>query len=155
MAEQQQLTSERGGRLQPMRSEPDLSTLVYGRVMPQATPLEEAVIGALLVDKDGLPSVIEILRTESFYKDAHGMIYEVMLELFEKSQPIDLLTVHEALKKNGKLEKIGGLDYLLELTNKVASAANVEYHARIIAQKYIQRQQINPIFYEIKIVLLQ
>ena len=142
MAEQKQLTSERGGRLQPMRSEPDLSSLVYGRVMPQATPLEEAVIGALLVDKDGLPSVIEILRTESFYKDAHGMIYEVMLELFEKSQPIDLLTVHEALKKSGKLEKVGGLDYLLELTNKVASAANVEYHARIIAQKYIQRQLI-------------
>jgi len=120
----------------------DANALLYGRMMPQALELEEAVLGAMLVDRDGLPSVIEILRAESFYKEPHGEIYAVMLDLFEKSQPIDLLTVHEALKKSKKLDQIGGLDFLLELTNKVASAANIEYHARLIAQKYIQRELI-------------
>ena len=115
MADQQIITSEKGGKFKTIRPETDLSSVVYGRVMPQAVPLEEAVIGAILVDKDGLPSVIEILRPESFYKDVHGEIYEVMLTLFEKSQPIDLLTVHEALKKSGKLESIGGLDLPLRI----------------------------------------
>ena len=142
MAEQKSLTSTDGGKLKSIRSEADLSTVLYGRMMPQAIPLEEAVIGAILVDKYALASVIEILRPESFYKEAHSEIYDMMLTLFEKSQPIDLLTVHESLKKAKKLDKVGGLDYLLELTNKVASAANIEYHARIISQKYIQRELI-------------
>jgi len=143
MADQKLLATSESGKLKTIRSKADLSTVLYGRMMPQAIPLEEAVIGAILVDKDGLASIIEILRPESFYKDAHGEIYDLMLNLFEKSQPIDLLTVHEGLKKSNKLDKIGGLDYLLELTNRVASAANIEYHARIIAQKYIQRELIN------------
>ena len=131
-----------GGNMRTVKRDADANALLYGRVMPQSTKLEEAVLGALLVDRDGLPSVIEILRPESFYKDAHNEIYAVMLDLFEKSQPIDLLTVHETLKKAKKLDKVGGVNYLLELTNKVASAANVEYHARIIAQKFIQRELI-------------
>ncbi len=131
-----------GGNMRTVRRDADANELLYGRVMPQSIKLEEAVLGALLVDRDGLPSVIEILKPESFYKDAHNEIYAVMLDLFEKSQPIDLLTVHETLKKAKKLDKIGGVNYLIELTNKVASAANVEYHARIIAQKYIQRELI-------------
>jgi len=121
---------------------PDPSELVYGKVAPQAVPLEEAVIGALLVDKNAISAVIEVLRPESFYKTAHHHIYEVMMELFEASVPIDLLTVPEKLKKKGVLEVVGGINYILDLTNKVASAANVEHHARIIAQKYIQRQLI-------------
>ncbi len=120
----------------------DLNSLVYGRVQPQATPLEEAILGAILVDKDALPSVIEILRPDSFYKPQHQEIYDVMLNLFSRSQPIDLLTVHEALNKTGKLDEVGGVNYLMELSNKVASAANIEYHARIIAQKFIQRELI-------------
>lgn len=131
-----------GGKMRYKKSDADLSTLMYGRVMPQALPLEEAVLGAILVDRDGLPTVIEILRPESFYKDSHRLIYQTMLDLFEKSQPIDLLTVHEALKKAKKLEEAGGVNYLLDLTNKVASAANIEYHSRIIAQKFIQRELI-------------
>lgn len=143
MAEGKSLKPLDGGKMRSVpSSDVDLSTLVYGRVMPQANELEEAVLGAILVDRDGLPSVIEILRPESFYKEIHAEIYKVMLDLFEKSQPIDLLTVHESLKKGKKLDAIGGVNYLLDLTNKVASAANVEYHARIIAQKYIQRELI-------------
>ena len=142
MSEGKSLKSVEGGKLKSVTRDADANTLMYGRVMPQAIELEEAVLGAILVDRDGLPSVIEILRPESFYKDAHGEIYSTMLELFEKSQPIDLLTVHEALKKAKKLDNIGGINYLLDLTNKVASAANVEYHARIVAQKFIQRELI-------------
>ncbi len=131
-----------GGRVKKMHRENDLSNFVFGKVQPQAVPLEEVVLGALMLDKDAMPLVLDTLRSESFYKKAHQVIYTVMLRLFEKSQPIDILTVHEALKKEGQLEMVGGVNYLVDLTNKVASAANIEYHARIIAQKFIQRELI-------------
>jgi replicative DNA helicase len=118
---------------------PDLG---YGKLQPQAIPLEEAVLGAVMLDKNALPIVLDILRPDSFYVEGHKMIYAAMLRLFEKSQPIDLLTVTEGLKKSGELEAIGGPYYLVELSNKVASAANIEFHARIIAQKFIQRELI-------------
>ena len=120
----------------------DLSNYVFGKVQPQAIPLEEAVLGALMLDKDALSMIIDIVRTESFYTEAHQAIYKAMLYLFEKSQPIDLLTVTEQIKKQGDLDKIGGPYYLVELTNRVASSANIEYHARIISQKHIQRELI-------------
>lgn len=116
--------------------------LLYGKVQPQAIPLEEAVLGAIMIDKDAFPAIIEVLRKESFYLEKNQIIFELMSDLFGKSQPIDLLTVHEALKKSGKLEMVGGISYLMELTNKVGSAANVEFHAKIIAQKFIQRELI-------------
>lgn len=115
---------------------------LYGRVQPQARDLEEAILGAIMLDKEALPSVIEILRSETFYYPPHVLIFEVMTELFEELQPIDILTVHEALKKNGNLDKVGGVNYLMDLTNKVASSANIEFHSRIIIQKYIQRELI-------------
>lgn len=120
----------------------DLSNFVFGRVQPQASSLEEAVLGAVMLDKDALSIILDILRAESFYVDAHQLVFKAMLRLFEKSHPIDLLTVMEELKKSGDLEAVGGPAYLAELTNRVASAANIEYHARIIAQKYIQRELI-------------
>lgn len=131
-----------GGKLKSLRPETDLSNFVYGKIQPQAVPVEEVVLGALMLDKDAMPIVIEILRPASFYKQSHQLIYDAMLHLFEHSEPVDILTVHEALKKNGKLDEAGGVGYLVELTNKVASAANIEYHARIIAQKHIQRELI-------------
>ena len=121
----------------------DLSNYVFGRVQPQAMPLEEAVLGAIMLDKNALTVVLDILRAESFYLEGHQLIYKAMLRLFERSQPVDLLTVTEELKKSGDLEMAGGPAYLVELTNRVASAANIEYHARIIAQKYIQRELIS------------
>ena len=120
----------------------ELSSFVFGKVQPQALPLEEAVLGALMLDKDALTVILDILRPESFYLDSHKMIFQSMLRLFEKSKPIDLLTVMEELKKTGELEQAGGPAYLAELTERVASAANIEYHARIIAQKFIQRELI-------------
>jgi len=129
-------------RMSTVKGDNGTNELVYGKVQPQAIPLEEAVLGAIMLDKDALPTVTEILRKESYYLEAHQEIYSAMESIYGKSQPIDLLTVHEELKKAGTLEKIGGISYLMELTNKVASAANIEFHARIIAQKYIQRELI-------------
>jgi len=120
----------------------DLSAFVFGKVQPQAMALEEAVLGAIMLDKDALPVIIDILSKESFYTESHQAIYTAMLRLFEKSHPVDLLTVTEELRKSAELEKIGGPYYLVELTNRVASAANIEYHARIISQKHIQRELI-------------
>ena len=114
----------------------------HGKVPPQATNLEEAVLGALMLDKDAVALIIDILRPASFYKEAHEHIYKAICILFEKSHPIDLLTVTEELKKLGKLEMVGGPYQLVELTNRVASSANIEFHARIIAQKFIQRELI-------------
>ena len=122
------------------RSNPGLSDYVFGKVQPQATRLEEAILGALMLDRDALPTVMDIISPDSFYIEPHKNIYEAMLALFNMSNPIDLLTVTEELKKAGKLEATGGAAYLVELTNKVASAANIEYHSRIVAQKYIQRE---------------
>ncbi|HNL39013.1 MAG TPA: replicative DNA helicase [Saprospiraceae bacterium] len=119
-----------------------LSNYVFGKLQPQALPLEEAVLGALMIERDALPQVMDILRGESFYLEAHQLIYRAIIRLFERSHPVDILTVAEELKKSGDLDKVGGSYYLVELSSRVASAANVEYHARIIAQKHIQRELI-------------
>jgi len=116
---------------------------VFGKVQPQAVPLEEAVLGALMLDREALPLVMDILRPESFYLESHQLIYKAAIRLFERSNPIDLLTLTEEMRKSGDLDKVAGGYYLVELSNKVASAANIEYHARIIAQKHIQRELIH------------
>ena len=121
----------------------DLSSYVFGKVQPQALELEEAVLGALMLDREALPTVMDILRPHSFYLEAHQTIYRAIIGLFERSEPVDLLTVTNALKKSGEIEKIGGAYYIVELTNRVASAANIEYHARIIAEKQILRELIS------------
>ena len=114
----------------------------FGKLPPQAVDLEEAVLGALMLEKDALTSVIDILRPESFYKDAHRMIFQAISRLFEKSDPVDILTVTNELKKSGELDIVGGPFAITQLTSRVASAANIEYHARIILQKHIQRELI-------------
>ncbi|MFN8267234.1 MAG: replicative DNA helicase [Chitinophagales bacterium] len=120
----------------------DISNALYGKIPPQARDLEEAVLGAILIEKDAISYISDILKTDSFYVEAHATIYKAIQKLFGKSQPIDLLTVTEELRKDGKLEEVGGAYYISELTNKIASSANVEFHARIIIQKFIQRELI-------------
>lgn len=136
--EQKGAKTTKSGRGTSKKVEPNF----LGKVPPQARSLEEAVLGALMLDKDAVSIVIDILRPDSFYEDRHQHIYKAICTLFEQSNPVDLLTVTEELKKMGVLDSIGGPFYLVELTNRVASAANVEYHARIVAQKYIQRELI-------------
>jgi replicative DNA helicase len=119
-----------------------LSDYVFGKVPPQAPSLEEAVLGGIMLDKDAMEVVIETLKPDSFYSEAHQAIFKAMVSLFERKNPIDLLTVTEELKKSGDLETAGGPHYLVELTNRVASSANLEYHSRIVAQKAMQREII-------------
>jgi len=119
-----------------------LINLEKGKLPPQAVDLEEAVLGAIMIDKKGVDEVIDILQPEAFYRDAHQFIFEAIFQLFTDSQPIDLLTVSAQLKKNGKLEIAGGDYYLIQLTQKIASSAHIEFHSRIILQKYIQRSLI-------------
>lgn len=126
-------------RKKPLYENP---TNFLGKVPPQAVELEEAVLGALMLEKDALTNVIDILKVESFYKESHKVIFQAILDLFTESQPIDLLTVTTQLRKNGALEVAGGAFYITELTSKVASAANIEYHARIITEQSIKRELI-------------
>ncbi|QLE00355.1 replicative DNA helicase [Galbibacter sp. BG1] len=116
--------------------------LEKGKIPPQAIDLEEAVLGAMMIDKKGVDEIIDILHPDAFYKDAHKYVYEAVVQLFETSEPIDLLTVSAQLKKNKRLESVGGDFYLIQLTKKVSSSAHIEFHARIILQKYIQRSLI-------------
>lgn len=113
-----------------------------GKLPPQATDLEEAVLGALMLEKDALSVVVDILKPETFYSEAHSKIFEAITNLFQKSSPIDILTVTAELRQMGSLEMVGGAYYLTQLADRVVSAANIEYHARIISQKYIQRELI-------------
>jgi len=123
----------------------DKSTIINlekGKIPPQAIDLEEVVLGAMMIDKKGVDEVIDILSPEAFYKEAHQHIFEAIFQLFENSEPIDLLTVSTQLKKNEKLVAVGGDFYLISLTQKVSSSAHIEFHARIILQKFIQRSLI-------------
>jgi replicative DNA helicase len=114
----------------------------FSKLPPQAIDLEEAVLGALMIEKDALTAVADILRPDSFYKESHIRIYSAIITLFADSEPIDMLTVTAKLRSTGELELIGGASYIMELTSKVNSAANIEFHARIISQAYIKRELI-------------
>ncbi len=124
------------------KSSLDLSTMVYGKIPPQARDLEEAVLGAIMLEKSAFDTIIEILKPECFYVDAHQEIFKSFQNLAQKSLPIDMLTVVEELKTLGKLDEIGGPYYITKLTNAVVSTANIEAHSRIILQKFIQRELI-------------
>jgi replicative DNA helicase len=120
----------------------DLSTMVYGKIPPQAKDLEEAVLGAVMLEKSAFDTVVEILKPECFYVDSHQRIFKAMQNLAQKSLPIDILTVAEEMRLREELDIIGGPYYITKLTNTVVSSANIEAHARIILQKFIQRELI-------------
>ncbi|RZN83191.1 MAG: replicative DNA helicase [Winogradskyella sp.] len=117
-------------------------SLEKGKIPPQALDLEEVVLGAMMIDKKGVDEVIDILSPDAFYKEAHRFIFEAIFKLFENSEPVDLLTVSSQLRKDAKLDIVGGDFYLISLTQRVSSSAHIEFHARIILQKYIQRSLI-------------
>ena len=112
------------------------------KLQPQARDLEEAVLGALMLEKYAPEKVASYLKAEAFYVDAHQLIYGAVISLFTLGHPVDILTVTEQLRKDGTLESAGGAYYITSLTNKISSAANIEYHAHIVIQKSIQRQLI-------------
>ncbi|MCX6247963.1 MAG: replicative DNA helicase [Bacteroidetes bacterium] len=114
----------------------------HGKVPPQSVDLEEAVIGAMMLEKDKLAAVIELLKPEVFYKSEHQVIFAAIMRLFAAVKPVDILTVTDELRQSGELEMVGGPYYIAMLTNRVASSANIEFHSRIILQKHIQRELI-------------
>ena len=136
------LTNLNKDRKQRRKPQLDLSTMVYGKVPPQAKDLEEAVLGAIMIEKSAFDTVIEILKPECFYVEAHQRIFKAMQSLANKSQPIDILTVAEELRSKDELEMVGGAYYVTKLTNAVVSSAHIEAHARIVLQKFIQRELI-------------
>jgi replicative DNA helicase len=114
-----------------------------GKLPPQALDLEEAVLGALMLEKNALNTVIAILQPDHFYKDSHKEIYQSIIDLFQASEPIDMRTVVHQLRKSGKIELIGGAYVIAELTAKVSSASNIEFHARVVAEMAIKRRLIS------------
>ncbi|RKD90052.1 replicative DNA helicase [Mangrovibacterium diazotrophicum] len=115
---------------------------VFGKIPPQAVEVEEAVLGALMLEQDAYISIAEIIDTRSFYKLQHQQIFEIIKSLSQSNKPIDLLMVTQELRNRGLLDEIGGPLVITKLTSKVVSAAHIEFHARIIAQKFIQREMI-------------
>jgi replicative DNA helicase len=113
-----------------------------GKLPPQALDLEEAVLGALMLEKNALNAVVEFLKPEHFYDDRHKEIYTAIIDLFKATEPVDMRTVVNQLRKNGKIELVGGAYYIAELTSKVSSAANIEYHSRVIMEMAIKRTLI-------------
>ena len=115
----------------------------FGKLQPQNLELEDAVLGALMLEKDAYSKVVDILKPECFYEPNNQKIFEAIQTLGSMSQPIDMLTVVEQLRANGTIDEVGGAARIAELTSRVASAAHVEYHARIVAQKYLARELIS------------
>lgn len=124
------------------KTEVPLNIDSIGKIPPQARDIEEAVLGACLLERDAVYAALGILLPEMFYVDAHGKVFDVIKDLFNRGNPVDQLTVVEALRKSGSIDSVGGAYAVMELTNRVASGANVEYHSRIIHQKFIARELI-------------
>ena len=114
----------------------------YGHVMPQAPEIEKAVLGALMIDKDAYLEVCDLLRPESFYEPRNQMVFEAIQQLSREESPVDVLTVTDMLGKMGKLDEVGGPGYIMDLSSRVATSANIEYHANVVAEKFLSRQMI-------------
>lgn len=116
--------------------------MIEERVPPQNIEAEQAVLGAMLIDKEAIAKATEVLSADDFYREAHRVIFSAMLELYNKNEAVDMVTVTETLKRDNKLEDIGGIAYITSLANVVLTAANVKYHAEIVAEKSVLRQLV-------------
>lgn len=140
----QEISSDKllGGKKRPRAMASAVPKETIGRIPPQAVDVEQAVLGAMLIEREAIPQTIEVLPPDAFYTAKHQHIYQAILSLFERGNPVDLITLTEELKRRGQLEAVGGAYYVTELTTRVDTAANVEYHARIIAEKSLLRKLI-------------
>jgi replicative DNA helicase len=118
----------------------------YSNQPPAAVEVEKMVLGAMLIEGEAVPKAIEILKPEYFYDKRHGHIFNSIAALYEASEPVDTVTLYEELKKDGKLEEVGGAAYLSKLSEDVSSAANIDYHARVVLEKWILRKLISTSF---------
>lgn len=113
-----------------------------GRIPPHSIEAEQSVLGSMILDKESINTAIEIIRPEDFYKEANGEIFEAILLLFNKNEPVDLITLSEELKRRGTLENIGGVTYLANLSSGVATTANTKYYCKIVEEKSLLRRLI-------------
>lgn len=139
---EKQLTTYAKKRTDSSGNRSEVQSLIYGKVPPKATDLEEVVLGALMLESSAFDRVVDLITAESFYLNAHQVIFRAIKSLTNRHSPVEIMTVAEQLTKDGKLEEVGGVYYLTKLTNHVVSAANIEAHCAIIQQKYIRRELI-------------
>ena len=119
-----------------------MTTVPNPKVPPQSTEAEQSVLGAILLENEALIKAIELLQVDDFYRESHRQIYGAMIDLYEKNTPVDQITLTEHLKQKNKLAEVGGLSYVAELAEKIPTAANIEYYAKIVRQKAILRNLI-------------
>ena len=134
---------ERTKASQPNRNLPVPQDALMGKIPPHSAEAEMAVLGAMLIDRAAIPKVIEILKLDSFYKESHRTIYKGIIGLFNRGVEVDITTLSEELRRTGELESVGGSYAIIEITTKVPTAANVEYYARIVLERYIKRSLIS------------
>ena len=142
MAEEKKTTTKKTTQSSSKTKKIESIEIIGGKIPPSDIETEEVVLGALLIEPNALATVIDILQPEVFYKEAHQRIFAAVLALYPIGEPIDVITVTNYLRKNGEIDIIGGPAYIAQLTDRVISAANIEYHARILIEKYIQRKLI-------------
>lgn len=142
MAEEKKTTTKKATTSGSKTKNIESREIFGGKIPPSDLETEEVVLGALLIEPNALATVIDILQPEVFYKEAHQRIFAAILALYPIGEPIDVITVTNYLRKNGEIDFIGGPAYIAQLTDRVISAANIEYHARILIEKYIQRKLI-------------
>ena len=116
--------------------------MMDSRIPPQNIEAEQSVLGAMMLDKEAIAKASEILTSEDFYREAHRVIFNAMLELYNKNEAVDMVTITDILRRDNKLEDIGGIAYITALANVVPTAANVKYHADIVAEKSVLRQLV-------------
>lgn len=119
-----------------------MEAMSIGRIPPHSIEAEQSVLGAMILDKESINTAIEIIRPEDFYKEANGEIFEAIILLFNKNEPVDLITLSEELKRRGTLENIGGVTYLANLSSGVATTANTKYYCKIVEEKSLLRRLI-------------
>ena len=115
---------------------------IMGRIPPNSIEAEQSVLGAMIIDKEAINSALEIIKPEDFYKEANREIFETMIVLFNKNEPVDLITLSEELKRRGTLDNIGGVTYLANLSSSIATTANIKYYCKIVQEKSILRRLI-------------
>ncbi|HIC54627.1 MAG TPA: replicative DNA helicase, partial [Gemmatimonadetes bacterium] len=125
-----------------MEASPNFAQTVFDRTPPFSLEAETAVLGGMLIDRDAVPKAVELLNESMFYREANRRLYRSMVRLFERGDVIDVITVSEELKKTGEMESSGGFDYLAALVDAVPTAANLEYHARIVRDKALLRRLV-------------
>jgi len=124
------------------RTQSDADELRHGNIPPHSTDAEVAVLGAMLIDKDAVSKVVEVVDAECFYHDKHVLIFKAMMAMFERGVTIDLVSLSDQLQRDGTLERVGGMFALTEISVRTVSSANVEYHARIVLERFLKRQLI-------------